>query len=97
MFGKYMKITEEDFVKAAKEIGEEAKKEFKEQYQALLNKYLDLKKEHEGQQKKYIKALNENDILKAKLKELQKTGEVEEKETIDKYSDLANKLFSDKK
>lgn len=95
MFKKYIKITEEKLLEHMKEIEMETRKQCKAESRELLNKYLALKMEHQEQQQIYIKTLQENEILKAKLEEIQEVKKGEEAETLKKYSNLANNLFAD--
>lgn len=66
-----------------------------QQYKEVIAKYESLKNNFINLQQDYAKSLQENLILKAKIKELEETKDQKESETIDKYSSLADELFNE--
>lgn len=92
MFNKKMKIDVEEFKGIVKDIELEAKKENEQHTQELKIRYFTLKENHEQLEKNYIKVIQENDILKARLQELSKQQEEETLNTLSKYDNLSNVL-----
>ena len=95
MFSKKVKLTEQELQQNIKELQDGIRGVLEAEYSKVIDKYSSLKIEFDKLQQSFGKTLQENDILKAKLIELEGSKKVDETKTVDKYNDLANKLFSD--
>jgi|GEM_PF-3790702 len=86
-------INKEELNKSLKVIQDNVKAVLEEQYKEVITKYSTLKNDFIELHEDYTKTLEENLILKAKVKELETLNRKNSEKTVDKYSDLANKLF----
>jgi cell division protein FtsB len=91
MFG----INKEQLQESLNTIQENLRVVLEEQYKEVIGKYSSLKSEFISLQQDYAKQVQENLFLKARIKELEAGNTEQEEDKLNKYSDLANKLFNE--
>lgn len=73
-----LRLKEQDLKLTLKQMEEDIRKECRNEYQNLHNRYLDLKIEHEQLENKYVKLLQDYQISEARLKEYQEETQLNE-------------------
>jgi hypothetical protein len=88
-------VNKEQLQESLKTIQENLRGVLEAQYKEVIKKYSSLKNEFINLQQDYAKEVQENLILKARVKELEAGNREQEEYKLNKYSDLANKLFNE--